>query len=192
MTIMRKASGRGPVLALALALILVATGCGLRVEEKTEGKDKRVDITTPVGELKVRSNEDVAVKDIGLPEYPGARRSQDKDKVGAHISIGTALFGIKMVAAEFESDDAPAKVLDFYRPHLAKYGKVTECHGNVDFQEKNGVKEIQCKQGEDHSDHTELVVGTEERFRVVGVEPRGKGSKIGMAFITLREGKEKM
>lgn len=181
----------GSALALAVALLAI-TGCSMSVQDKTEGKDKSVEITTPVGELKVRSNEDVAVKDIGLPEYPGARRSQDKDEVGAHISIGTALFGLKMVAAEFESDDEPKKVLDFYRPHLEKYGKVTECHGNVDFREKNGVKEIHCKQDADHSDHTELVVGSEERFRVVGVEPRGKGSKIGMAFITLRGGREKM
>ncbi|MGH9577941.1 MAG: hypothetical protein ACRD3R_10940, partial [Terriglobales bacterium] len=175
---------RWPLVVLALALIVAATGCGLRVEEKTEGKDKKVEITTPVGELKIRSNEDVDVKDIGLPEYPGARRSRDKDESGAHVSITTALFGLKVVAAEFESDDEPQKVLSFYRPHLDKYGKVTECHGNVDFRDKNGVKEIDCKQDKDVSDHTELVVGSAERFRVVGVEPRGKGSKIGMAFIT--------
>lgn len=192
MTIMSKPKVHGPALALTLALILAATGCGLKVDEKTDGKDKKVEITTPVGELKVRSSDDVDVKDIGLPEYPGARRSQDKDKSGAHVSLATALFGLKVVAAEFESDDAPRKILDFYRPHLERYGKVTECHGNVDFREKNGVKEIECKQGGDHSDHTELVVGTEERFRVVGVDVRGKGSKIGMAFISMREGKEKM
>ncbi|MGH9531552.1 MAG: hypothetical protein ACRD2Q_04115, partial [Terriglobales bacterium] len=173
---------RGPLVVLALALIVAATGCGLRVEEKTEGKDKKVEITTPVGELKVRSNDDVDVKDIGLPEYPGARRSRDKHESGAHVSITTALFGLKVVAAEFESDDEPQKVLSFYRPHLEKYGKVTECHGNVDFRDKNGEKEIHCKQGKDAGDHTELVVGSAERFRVVGVEPRGKGSKIGMAF----------
>jgi len=170
---------------LALALMLATTGCSMSVDEKTEGKDKKVEITTPLGELKVRSSKDVAVKDIGLPEYPGARRSQDKDEVGAHISIGTALFGVKMVAAEFESDDEPKKVLAFYRPHLEKYGKVTECHGNVDFRDKNGTKEIACEQNKDDSDRAELVVGSAERFRVVGVEPRGKGSKIGMAFITL-------
>ncbi|MGH9650108.1 MAG: hypothetical protein ACRD3I_06510, partial [Terriglobales bacterium] len=98
MAIAEKSSGmgRGAELACALvvALMLAATGCGLKVEEKTEGKDKKVEITTPVGELKVRSNEDVDVKDIGLPEYPGARRSRDKDESGAHVSITTALFGL--------------------------------------------------------------------------------------------------
>ena len=183
---------RRRIAALTLAVMLSATACSVSVDEKAEGKDKKVEITTPVGELKVRSNKDTAVKDMGLPEYPGARRSQDKDEVGAHISIGTARFGLKMVAAEFESEDEPKKVLDFYRPHLEKYGKVTECHGNVDFRDKNGVKEIHCKQDSGHDGHTELVVGTEERFRVVGVEPRGKGSKIGMAFITLRGGRETM
>ncbi|MCI0356759.1 MAG: hypothetical protein L0099_17250 [Acidobacteria bacterium] len=180
------------VFALALALMLAATGCSMSVDEKTDGKDKKVEIKTPVGELKVRSNEDVDVKDIGLPEYPGARRAQDRDDSGVHASITSALFGLKVVFAEFESDDAPQKVLAFYRPHLEKYGKVTECHGNVDFRDKNGMREIHCKQDSDHRDHTELVVGSSERFRVLGVEPRGKGSKIGMAFISLRGGRETM
>jgi hypothetical protein len=192
MTIVNRNHGRTVVFALALALALAATGCGLQVSEKTEGKDKRVEITTPVGELKVRSKEEIDVKEIGLPEYPGARRTEDKDHSGANVSIATAFFGLKVVAAEFESEDEPKKVLAFYRPHLEKYGKVTECHGNVDFRDKNGTKEIHCKQDGDHSDHTELVVGSEERFRVVGVEPRGQGSKIGLAFVSLRGGKERM
>ncbi len=178
--------------ALALALMLAATACSVRVDERSEGKEKRVEIQTPAGELKVRTQEDADVKQIGLPEYPGARAAKDEDESGAQVSIGTAHFGLKVVAAKFESDDPPERVLAFYRPHLEKYGKVTECHGDVDFRDEDGSKKIVCKPGKGDDDETELVVGSEERFRVVGVQPHGKGSKFGMAYISLREGREKM
>ena len=182
------------IAGLALTVMLAATSCSMRVDEKAEGKEKKVEITTPAGELKVRTSEDLDVKEIGLPEYPGARRTQDKDESGAHVSISSALFGLKVVAAKFESDDAPKQVLAFYRPHLEKYGKVTECRGgDVDFRDRNGTKEIVCKPAkDDEKDHTALVVGSEERFRVVGVEPRGAGSKFGLAYVSLRGGREKM
>ena len=177
---------------LALSLMLATTACSMRVDEKAEGKEKKVEISTPAGELKVRTSDELNLKEIGLPEYPGARRTKDKDESSAHVSISSALFGLKVVAAEFESDDSPKQVLAFYRPHLEKFGKVTECHGDVDFRGEKGSKEIVCKPGKDDEDETELVVGSEERFRVVGVQPRGKGSKFGLAYVTLREGREKM
>ena len=180
------------IAVLALSLMLATTACSMRVDEKAEGHGKKVEITTPAGELKVRTSEELNMKELGLPEYPGARRRQDKDESSAHVSISSALFGLKVVAAEFESDDSPKQVLAFYRPHLEKYGKVTECHGDVDFQGESGSKEIVCKPGKDDEDETELVVGTGERFRVVGVQPRGKGSKFGLAYVTLREGRERM
>jgi hypothetical protein len=178
--------------AFTLALTLAATACSMRVDEKGEGKEKRVEIETPAGELKVRTHEEADVKEIGLPAYPGARPAKDEDESGAHVSIATALFGLKVVAAKFETDDSPQKVLAFYRPHLEKYGKVTECHGDVDFRGEKGSKEIVCKPGKGDDDETELVAGSEERFRVVGVQRHGKGSKFGLAYVSLREGREKM
>jgi len=118
--------------AFTLALTLAATACSMRVDEKGEGKEKRVEIETPAGELKVRTNEEADVKEIGLPAYPGARPAKDEDESGAHVSIATALFGLKVVAAKFESDDSPQKVLAFYRPHLEKYGKGNEWQGDVE------------------------------------------------------------
>ena len=46
----------------------------------------------------------------------------------ANLSILTEAFGIKLVVAKYDSDDAPAKIIDFYRDKLKKYGKVLECH----------------------------------------------------------------
>ncbi len=183
---------RKRITVLALALTLATTACTLTVDDKAEGKGKKVEISTPAGELKVRTNEEADLKEIGLPEYPGARRTKEEDEPSAHVSISSSLFGLKVVAAKFESDDPPEKILAFYRPHLEKYGKVTECHGDVDFEGPTGSKEVVCKPGKHGEDETELVVGTGERFRVVGAQPHGKGSKFGLAYVTLREGREKM
>ncbi|MGH9580574.1 MAG: hypothetical protein ACRD2R_06240, partial [Terriglobales bacterium] len=110
-----------------------------------------------------------------------------EDPASAHVSISSSLFGLNVVAAKFESDDSPEKVLAFYRPQLEKHGKVTECHGNIDFR-KDGIT---CKpsSGKDR-DEIELVVGTEKRFRIVGVKPKGTGSEFGLAYISLRGERE--
>ena len=48
---------------------------------------------------------------------------------------------MKLMVANYESDDAPAKIVDFYRDKLKKYGKVLECHsqkhgGDVDVHDR--------------------------------------------------------
>ena len=66
----------------------------------------------------------------GLPLYPGARVHRDEDNEQNESTMGvlTEAFGLKLVVAKYESDDAPGKVIDFYRDKLKKYGKVIECH----------------------------------------------------------------
>ena len=90
-----------------------------------------MDIETPVGGLHVTKDADV--RDIGLPVYPGARRkehSDDNNPNNAHVNISTSLFGIKVVAIEYLSDDPPAKLVAYYKDQLKKYGFVLECHTN--------------------------------------------------------------
>ena len=84
--------------------------------------------------------------------------------------------------AKYESDDAPAKVLSFYRDRLKKYGKVLECHtsehggdAHAEANEGQHSKELKCE-GDNSGPTTELKVGTEENQHVVAVEPNDKGS----------------
>src|SRR5688500_14679923 len=151
-----------PIAALA-ALIFLA-GCSIKVDEgkdeKGDKKSAKVDISTPLGSLKVR--EDVDPQDTGLPVMEGARRLRDKgDEHSAMVSIDTDFFGLKVVAASFESDQSPAKVLDFYRGELGKFGKVVECHGG--FKDDDNIKSasLECDQGKSHSDEIQLGVGSE-------------------------------
>ena len=180
------------LLLLGAILVLLLAGCAMNVQEEKGEKTKSVEITTPVGELKVRKDKfDIA--QVGLAPYPGAREAEsDQDNPDrATVSIATSLFGLKVIAGSFETDDEPQQVLEFYRKELAKHGKVTECRGNIDF--RNDDDEVICKpeRGKDR-DQIELVTGSKSKFRVVGVHPKGKGTKFGVALVQLRGERETM
>src|SRR5919108_2634982 len=92
--------------AAALISAVLLAGCSLRVDKEKSGKSEKVEIETPVGGLKVRTNIDA--KDIGLSVYPNARVAEDRhddDDESANVNIYTPFFGLKVLAMKFESDD---------------------------------------------------------------------------------------
>jgi hypothetical protein len=134
--------------------------------------------------------------------YPGAVPAKSKDKDGdsdkVNLGLLTEAFGIKLIVAKYDSDDAPDKVIDFYRDKLKKYGKVLECHtkehgGDVhndsddskDSDAKN--KPLKCE-GDNSGPVTELKVGTEDNEHIVSVEPRegGKGASFAIVYVYTR------
>jgi hypothetical protein len=160
-----------------------------------DSKDKNLDIQSSLGDLHVGSDADA--KKTGIPLYPGARLKtgkQDGDSDQANLSLFTEAFGFKLVVSSYESDDAPAKIVDFYRDKLKKYGKVLECHtqkhgGNVevhdDDKDKDSKESKELKCDENSGPVTELKVGTEDHQHVVAVEPRdsGKGSTFALVYL---------
>ena len=71
------------------------------------------------------------VRDTGLPVYPGARRKEkgdDGNESSANVNISSELFGLKVVAVEYLSDDPPEKLVAYYTGQLKKYGNVLVCH----------------------------------------------------------------
>ena len=111
---------------MSLALL---PGCNVNVKKNSEGQEKKVDIETPMGGC--TSPRDADVRDTGLPVYPGARRKEhgdDGNENNAHVNISSGLFGLKVVAIEYLSDDPPEKLIDYYKDQLKKYGDVLECH----------------------------------------------------------------
>jgi hypothetical protein len=187
-------------LILAFGAVLALPGCSVNVKKDSEGKDKNVDIETPVGGLHVTEGADV--RDIGLPVYPNARRkehSDDNNPNSAHVNISTSLFGIKVVAIEYLSDDPPEKLVAYYKDQLKKYGNVLECHTNERHPgtNMNGVdtsgdsRKLKCE--EDQNGKTvELKVGTEQNQHIVSIKPAdgGKGSDFGLVYIQMRGGKD--
>jgi hypothetical protein len=178
---------RGLSLAAALAVVLLS-GCSVNVKKESNGQDKQVDIKTPMGGIHVSKGADVA--DTGLSVYPGARlKPEDSghDK-SANVSISGFGYGLRVVALEYESDEAPEKVLAFYRDQLKKYGSVLECHTSGHF---NVNMKYSGKSSEAHSlncdsssgNNVELKVGTDENQHIVAVESEGKGSSFSLVYV---------
>ena len=130
-----------------LALSLAIGGCSVLAlcAQDSGSHDKNLDVRSPVGDLHVGADADA--KKVGLPLYPGARvKSDDPNSSQANLSILTEAFGMKLVVANYASDDQPSKVLDFYRGKLKKYGKILECHS-----QKHGAG-VEVNDGDKDSD----------------------------------------
>ena len=174
----------------AIVAILLLSGCSVNVQREANGQDKQVDIKTLLGGVHVSKQADAT--DIGLPVYPGAHLKQedsDGSDKSANVNISGFGYGLKVVALEYESDDAPGKVLSFYRDQLKKYGSVLECHtsrGNWNVNmgshgAKHGSNELTCDGSS--GNETELKVGKQDDQHIVAVEPEGRGSSFSLVYV---------
>jgi hypothetical protein len=174
--------------AAALAVVLLS-GCSVNVKKESNGQDKQVDIKTPLGGIHVSKGADVA--DTGLAVYPGARlKPEDSghDDKSANVSISGFGYGLRVVALEYESDDAPEKILAFYRDQLKKYGSVLECHTsghfnmNMKYSDKSSDSHaLTCDMN--NGKNVELKAGTDENQHIVAVESEGKGSSFSLVYV---------
>jgi hypothetical protein len=183
--------------AAGFTVFLLLSACSVNVRKEANGQDKQVDIKTLLGGVHVSKQADVA--DIGLPVYPGARLKEndsDGSDKSANVNISGFGYGLKVVALEYESDDAPVKVLSFYRDKLKRYGNVLECHtsrGNWNLNmgshgSKNGSDELTCE-GSGGND-IELKVGKNYDQHIVAVESKGRGSNFSLVYVRTH-GKDK-
>jgi len=184
-----------PRLALTAALALLLSLPAQGQQPENTKKDQNFDVRSSAGDLHMGKDADAS--QAGLPLYPGARRSQDEhDSNALNLGILTEAFGMKLVVAKYDSDDAPNKVVDFYREKLKKYGKVLECrtsehggnvHTDVDDPKEQPSKELKCE-GDNTGPVTELKVGTEDNQHIVAVEPGhgGKGTTFALVFMHTR------
>lgn len=174
--------------AASFAMLLVLPACSVNVQKDKNGQDKKVDIRTPVGNIKVDNTADA--RDTGLPLYPGARpqeKESDGDNKNANVNLSFGEYGLKVIAAEYESDDAPEKLIAFYQAQLKKYGRVLECHvhrhgGHFDIHDRHDSgSALAC---EDSGGSTvELKVGTKENQRIVSIEPKDKGCSFALVRV---------
>jgi len=181
--------GKTRILFLALGLaLLFATACSINVKKEKNGEDKQVDINTPVGGIHVSKG--VNPEEVGLPVYPGAHLKQKDDSgdgKSANVNISGFGYGLRVVALEYESNDAPAKVVSYYKDQLKKYGNVLVCHTssvhvNTDIKRQdNGSHDLTC--AGDSGVNIELKVGTEENQHIVAIEPEGNGSTFSLVYV---------
>jgi hypothetical protein len=179
-------------LLVIVAVLLLLPACSINVKKNDAGEEKNVDIRTPIGGIHVDQRADA--RDTGLPVYPGARLSREKEEDGnqknANVSLSAFGFGLRVAAVEYQSEDAPAKVVAYYRDQLKTFGDVLECHtaGHADVAYSNNdsskSKELTCEQNS--GDNIELKVGNRDNQRIVSIETDGKGSKFALVHVQVR------
>jgi len=197
----RETFGSSVIAKLALgalfAALCVLPACSITTGEKGKNGEKSVDLKSPVGDLHVSEQADI--RDAGLTLYPGAKpapKEDNDDKKSANVNLSLPGFSLKVVAAEYVSDDAPDKIIAYYDKELKKYGKPIQCHGgwsgssrvnNEDIDE--GSKPVSCG-NEGSSDAVELKVGTEGNQHIVSVKPRSQGSRFALVYVRMHKGKD--
>lgn len=170
-------------LALVLALVSVVP---VAAAQQTKENSKKLEVRTPTAGLTVSG--EATAKEVGLPVYPGARLHKDTpsdDTTQANLAFWTSTVGFKLVVIKYESDDTVEKVSAFYRKALGKYGHVLQCTAaDENTPEKHArSKDLDCGDDKPEKGGIELKAGTRERQYVVGIEPRGSGSKFELVFI---------
>jgi hypothetical protein len=183
-------------LAAAFAMLLILPALNAQEQQPDNGKkDQNLDVRSSVGDLHM--GKDADAHSAGLPLYPGAHpRPDEPDSDALNFGVVTEAFGVKLVIAKYGSEDAPNKVVDFYREKLKKYGKVLECHtsehggevhADVDDQKEQSSKALKCE-GDNTGPVTELKVGTEDNQHLVAIEPgrAGNGSIFALVFLYSR------
>ena len=170
-------------------LMLLWASCSVSTKRDSNGEDKKVDVKIPGLEVHVGS--DTNSQDAGISAYPGARAKQEEnDKHRANVSIGGEDFGVRVIAATYETDDPPQKVIDFYRKDLKKYGKVLECPKGLQENHDKDNSELRCDdKGTEEPGKLDLAVGIPEHQHVVAVKPNGKGTEFSTVFVSVKGGK---
>ena len=184
------ANSRWLFAAAIVTLLLLLPACSVNVKKEANGEDKQVDIKTLVGGIHVSKQADAS--DVGLAIYPGARlklKDSDGDDKSANVNISGFGFGVKVVALEYQTDDAPAKLIAFYKDQLKKYGSVLECHSSkhmsvdAEFSGKSGGESQELTCDGTSGNHVELKVGSRENLHIVEVEPETKGSSFSLVYV---------
>jgi hypothetical protein len=159
-------------------------------------QNKGLDVRSSAGNMHLGNDADL--REVGLPVYPGAReRKHDENRNSANLSLFTSAFGVKLVVLNYDSDDAPDKIIAYYRQKLKKYGKVLECRtirrgGDVDTStdsdDSQKSKALKCE-GDQNGDTIELKAGTEDNQHLVAVSPAengDKGSTFALVYVRTR------
>ena len=177
-------------LVVAASAVMLVTACRINVDDKDK-KNQKVDIQTPFANLKVDSS-DKGV-DNGIPVYPGAHlrpADKDGDNHSANVNIGAMGFGLKVIAAEYETNDSPEKVKAFYEDKMKSFGTTLVCKGHSDGgsddvhinAHTNGDdKKLSCD--DTSGDGWEIKTGTGDNQHLVSIEPHGSGTRFGTVLI---------
>jgi hypothetical protein len=171
--------------------------CSIDARDKNKNGEAHVDIKSPVGNLHVSEQADI--RDAGLTLYPGAKpapKDDSDDTKSANVNLSVPGFSLKVVAAEFTSDDVPDKIIAYYDKELHTYGKPIQCHGEwsgahvESSHEKDELsKPVSCKDSRS-GNSVELKVGTEGNQHLVAVKPVTGGTRFSLVYVRMHTGSD--
>jgi hypothetical protein len=161
-------STRKPLISPLEAIILLAAILFFEVVESS-GQDSGVN-------LALHANSHASAADVGLPAYPGATPYKDAgNDSAADLGLTAGDFHFSLLAVNYATNDAAARVLSFYRKPLSRYGEVLECdHGKPVGPLSVARSGLTCDT-ESSSDH-ELRAGSPHQYRIVGIDESHPGS----------------
>jgi len=169
----------------ALLLATFVAGCSVDVKDNRQGEAKKVDIESPMGSIHVNTGVDIA--DTGLSAYPGARvvKKDSHENESANVRLeAPGGQGMQIVVLHYESDDAPDKIVGFYRDQLKKYGAVNECKGDIDYHGPDSHRTSECRPN--NSGEISLAAQSgEDNQRIVNIRPKAKGSEFAVVYLRL-------
>jgi hypothetical protein len=114
-----------------LAAMTWAAGCKVHVDNGAGADQKKVQVDTPFGGIRVNTGQTTAA-DVGLPMYPGAQLVTDDDHhKSADVHIGFGEWEMRVQVASYSTADDQDKVEAFYRKALRSYGDVIACRNNA-------------------------------------------------------------
>ena len=185
----------------ASLVVLAAAGCHISSRGK-DGKED-VDISTPLGGFAVKTDPSAVLSKLGLPQYPGSNRVQDKDsnKDSADVNMSFGSFHLRVLAAAFQTGDDRDKVESYYRKALQQYSDVITCEGEHPVGEptKTGLgltcksdKHVNVNSDDDKHRRTEhervLKAGSPSRQHFVTLEERDGGTRFSLVALDLPKG----
>lgn len=187
-----KMRGRFAMVTLS-ALLAFSAGCSVSVDKNKNGDDKNVKIDTPLGGVHVTS-EETSAADVGLPVYPGAHLSEQKNgdkSADIHFGFGDWQFRLKVV--KYKSDDPSDQILAFYKKALGRYGDVIQCNGQNPVGTPVVTREgLTCSDSDNqHPDvkidsAQSLKAGSKRHQHIVGIEKNdGPGTVFSLVEIDL-------
>ena len=181
---------------LFLATLSTLSMSGCRIESDKHGDADNVKIATPFGGMTVKTNDTAVMDGLGLPVYPGAElvKKKDKNDGAADINMSFGSFTLRVKAASYKSTDSPDLVAAFYRKALGRYGDVIECQNDKPVGTQTKTAEgLTCaddqknhiKVDNDLSGKMEMKAGSKQHQHIVGIDPEGNGTKIGLVSLDL-------
>jgi hypothetical protein len=178
------------ILFFAGITVALLGACSVSVDDKDQKNGQgKVNIQPPFANLKIDSGEKAA--DNGIPIYPGAhlRPTENGDSHSANINMGAAGFGLKVIAAEYETNDSPEKVKAFYEEKMKRFGDILVCNGHSGSSdvhmnmkvENTDDKKLSCSDSK--GDGWEIKAGTDDDEHLVSIEPHGSGTRFGTVLV---------